>query len=201
VLSSSGQSCTPVAPVISNIFYGTAAAVNWQLLSQNIGADGYFDMLSLIAGNWREPPYSFSNSANGPEDALGLIAALVVSRVNTSGSCVPADRVAVRGTAGSAYATVLATRLRPGNKVVLLLLFAPICSVLILGYLILRSFSIDLFHLREAKASDVEFESTFLRYVESMRELILLGRQLREIVAQLETMNGVTTHRRAISPT
>ena len=35
----------------------------------------------------------------------------------------------------------------------------------------------------------------------NMRELILLGRQLRETVAQLETMNGVTTHRRAISPT
>jgi hypothetical protein len=53
VLSSSGQACTPVALVISNFFYGTAAAANWRLLSQNIGADGYFDILPCMTmGRW-----------------------------------------------------------------------------------------------------------------------------------------------------
>lgn len=173
VLSSSGE-CTPVEPVISNILFATAAAANWQLLSQNIGADGYFDMLSLIAGNWRQPPYAFPNSQNGLEDALGLVSAMVASRVNNSGRFVPAEATA-QGRYGGASAQVLATRLGTGKKEALLLLIAPVGSALILGYLILRSCSVSGLGLNERRVSDTFAADARYRYAESIRELMLLG--------------------------
>jgi hypothetical protein len=44
-----------------------------------------------VTGEWRKPLYPFPNSRNALEDSLGLVAALVVSRVNNSGRFVPAE--------------------------------------------------------------------------------------------------------------
>ena len=58
ILSSTGEECQPIQPTISNILFATAAAANWQLLSQNMGLDGLADSLGQATGNWRGPPYT-----------------------------------------------------------------------------------------------------------------------------------------------
>ena len=108
-LSSSGEECQPVRLTISNIPFATAAAANWQLLSQNMGIDGLTDSLGQATGNWRKPPYAFPNSRNPLKDSLGLVAALVVSRVNNSGRYVPAEE------STGEYAYVQATKIRNGK--------------------------------------------------------------------------------------
>ena len=133
-LSSSGEECQPVQPTISNILFATAAGANWQLLSQNLGIDGLTDSLGQATRNWRKPPYAFPNSRNPLEDSLGLVAALVVSRVNNSGRYVPAED------SKGEYAYIQATRLGTGKRETLLLLIPLVTTAIVLLALIIMSF-------------------------------------------------------------
>ncbi|PMD42848.1 hypothetical protein L207DRAFT_623102 [Hyaloscypha variabilis F] len=133
-LSSSGEECQPLQPTISNILFATVAGANWQLLIQNQGIDGLTDSLSQITGSWRKPPYAFTNSQNPLEDSLGLVAALVVSRVNNSGNYVPAED------SKGEYAYVQATRLGTGKRETLLLLIPLVTTTIVLLSLIIMSF-------------------------------------------------------------
>jgi hypothetical protein len=133
-LSSSGEECQPVQPAISNILFATAAGANWQLLSQNLGIDGLTDSLGQATRNWRKPPYAFPNSRNPLEDSLGLVAALVVSRVNNSGRYVPAED------SKGEYAYIQATRLGTGKRETLLLLIPLVTTAIVLLALIIMNF-------------------------------------------------------------
>jgi len=61
----------------------TAAAANRYPLVQNVGIYGLFDLIGQIAG-FRGPPYAFNNSPNALSDVLGLTAAIVSSRLNST---------------------------------------------------------------------------------------------------------------------
>ena len=95
------EPCFPIpeTSAINECLIGTSAAANWQILDQNAGQDGLLDLLGDLTDNWRPPPYGFNNSINALEDALGLISALVASRISSS-------TVAVNGTVVRTATTV-----------------------------------------------------------------------------------------------
>ena len=172
ILSSSGEECQPVQPTISNILFATAAAANWQLLSQNVGLDGLTDSLGQATGNWRQPPYAFPNSRNPLEDSLGLVAALVVSRVNNSGSYVPAEE------STGEYAYVQATRLGTGKREALLLLIPPVATTIILLILMIMSFKDEAAHYDSIISPPYGGREDLRLYTESLQRLIRLGTSL-----------------------
>ena len=120
-----------------------ASIANYFLITEHAGVDGLISTLIGIAGRNREPPYAFNNSKNGVEDALGIIAALGVSRLKNSevGSGVPADGLPDQG--GNATACVQIARLGSGSRESLALVIPPIVSLLILAYLFGMSFRED----------------------------------------------------------
>jgi len=84
-LNATGLRCSG-PPIIRDII-ATAASANWQTLLQQAGADGWWDLVweaTSSSHSLRLPPYGFSQSANALEDVLGLIAAMVTSRMNSS---------------------------------------------------------------------------------------------------------------------
>ncbi len=99
-----------------------------------MGINGLTDSLGQATGNWRKPPYAFPNSRNPLEDSLGLVAALVVSRVNNSGRYVPAED------SKGEYAYIQATRLGTGKRETLLLLIPLVTTAIVLLALIVISF-------------------------------------------------------------
>lgn len=174
ILSSTGRECKPVEPTISNILFAEAAAANWQLLEQNLGLDGGLDALNQLTGDWRGPPYAFPNSRNGLDDALGLVAALVVSRVNTSGKYVPAEDLSE-----GAYVFVQATRLGNGKGEALLLLIPPIITMIVLSLLMVNDLQKQ--HPQDYSMLDEDQNAPLKKsrpYSESLKELIQLGTQL-----------------------
>ena len=169
VLSAPNETCVPSNPTISNILFGTAAAANWQTLSQNIGLDGYPDVLLQMAGDWRRPPYAFNNSANSLEDTLGIVAALVTARVNTSGQYVSADWINAQHNNMSGSAVVAATRLGSGRTEAIIFVVPPLLSFIFLARLTLMKLGLG-FTSRKR-----ERESIVPKYSSSMRELMGLG--------------------------
>ena len=192
-LSGSSKTCIPRYPTISNILFATAAGANWQLLNENQGLDGWFDSLSGIAGLWRQSTWAFNNSANGLEDALGLISALVVSRVNTSGSLVSATSQ-IEGDAsvlGGASALIKATRLGNGSLAALLLIIPPVICTGILAYLMIMGCGFC-----SSKSINKFPNATTPHYSKSIRELVELGRMLsspRSLSEPLMTKNTLST--------
>jgi hypothetical protein len=91
----------PWTSAINECLIGSSVAANWQILDQNAGQDGLLDLLSDLTDNWRPPPYGFNNSINALEDALGLVSALVISRINSSTVAVAGTVVITTTTAGS----------------------------------------------------------------------------------------------------
>ena len=106
------ESCTPDTATVGLIQIATAAAANWQPLKEGQMLDGLFDSILQVAVSnitallAREPPWAFNNSANALEDVLGLTAALVVSRINSSTVAIDSTVVvtAMRMGTGSLYA-------------------------------------------------------------------------------------------------
>ena len=121
-----------------------------------MGLDGLFDILSQIFGNWRGPSYVFSNSRNGLKDALGLVAALIISRVNNLERYVPAE-----DNDGGTSAFIQATRLGTGKLEAFLLLIPPVITALILCVLLVIGLGNEV--------------SAGKPYTKSLRELIRLG--------------------------
>jgi hypothetical protein len=109
-----GASCTPDTPTVGLVQMATAAAANWAPLKEGQELDGLFDSILQVAVRnitallAREPPWAFNNSANALEDVLGLTAALVVSRINSSTVAIDATAVvtATRIGTGSLYSLV-----------------------------------------------------------------------------------------------
>ena len=171
-LSSSGEECHPVQPIISNILFATAAAANWQLLSQNMGIVGLTDSLGQATGNWRKPPYAFPNSRNPLEDSLGLVAALVVSRVNNSGRYVPTEE------STGEYAYVQATRLGTRKREALLLLVPPVATTIVFLVLMFVSFRNEQSHYNSRISPPCSDREDSRPYTESLQRLIQLGTPL-----------------------
>ncbi|KAN0101473.1 hypothetical protein V8E51_011983 [Hyaloscypha variabilis] len=168
-LSSSGEECQPIQPTISNILFATAAGANWQLLTQNLDIDGFLSSLGQATGYWRKPPYIFPDSQNPLEDSLGLVAALVVSRVNNSGHYVPAE-----DNKGE-YAYVQATRLGTGKRETLLLLIPLVTTAIVLLSLIIMSFKDGQGQSQYQSLPSDAVGKDFIPYTESLRRLIGLA--------------------------
>jgi len=123
---------------IGSALYAIAAAGNWQDLSQNLYWDGLLESLAELTDvtasyrtdgaleTSRSPPWAFGNSNNALEDVLGLTAALVVSRINSS-------TVAVDG-----EAVVLATRVGSGKAFGVAFALPPLVTVGVLAMLLMK---------------------------------------------------------------
>jgi len=98
-LNATGQLCSG-PPIIRDVI-ATAASANWQTLLQQAGADGWWDLVWEAASGShspRPPPYGFAQSANALEDVLGLVAAMVTSRMNSSVTHTINSTAAVKAT-------------------------------------------------------------------------------------------------------
>ena len=126
LVSATGEPC--IGPSVDLSFVAIAASANWQILLQNEGLDGWFDLTWQAAGDNRPPPYGFVDSKNALEDVLGLVAAMVTARINSTFSySVPSS------------IDVFSMRVGSGKLASLVFLVPPIAASLILGYLILRN--------------------------------------------------------------
>lgn len=140
---------TPGANAIDEVLIATSAAANWQILYQNKGQDGYFDLLDDLTENNRPPPYAFNHSANALEDVLGLISALVASRINSS-------TVAVDGTA-----VVTATLVGSAKSFAFAYLAPPTAAAIVLFYLIVTTHTLKGDLYKSSKMNDlIEFGQT-----------------------------------------
>jgi hypothetical protein len=99
LLNATGQPCKG-PPIIRDVI-ATAASANWQTLLQQAGADGWWDLVWEAASGShspRPPPYGFAQSKNALEDVLGLVAAMVTSRMNSSVTHIVNSTAAVKAT-------------------------------------------------------------------------------------------------------
>jgi hypothetical protein len=135
---------TPGTSAINDGLIATSAAANWQILSQNAGDDGLLDLLSDLTDNWRPPPYAFNNSLNALEDALGLISALVASRINSSTTA-----------ASNGTAVITATTAGSRKPFAFAFIFPPVAAAIILFYLIVKTRAIKGELLRSSKLKDL----------------------------------------------
>jgi len=126
-LLTGSRPCNPELSIIGPELFATAAAANWYPLLQNYGLDGLFDLIGQQAG-FRGPPYAFNDSPNALSDVLGLTAALVSSRLNST------LQLPVNGTA---YVT--AARIGSGNTFALILILPSLACCFILAYLMATS--------------------------------------------------------------
>jgi hypothetical protein len=130
-LVSEGGCDMSFTPDVDDVLMGIAAAAPWQLLNQDVGTDGWFDLISqltLADTTGRQPPWAFQSSQNALEDVLGLTAALVVSRINSS-TVTPIN----------ASAQVTAMRLGSGNPISAIFSIPPIITTFFLVLLIFRT--------------------------------------------------------------
>jgi hypothetical protein len=102
-----GEACNPSFNTTGQVQYATAAAANWELLKEGEGFDGFFEAIMRVsvinstAFEPREPPWAFNNSVNALEDVMGLTAALVLSRINSSTVSIPGNSVVTATRIGS----------------------------------------------------------------------------------------------------
>lgn len=125
-LNATGEPCS--GPPVDLSFVATAAAANWQILLQNEGLDGWFDLTYQAAGINRPPPYAFPDSKNALEDVLGMVAAMVTARINSTFLYPVPSNVRVSN-----------LRVGSGRLANLAFLVPPIVAALILATLILRN--------------------------------------------------------------
>jgi hypothetical protein len=157
-LLSGGEACTPEVSILGDELFATAAAANWYPLMQNEGLDGLFDLIGQLAG-FRGPPYAFNNSVNALEDVLGLTAAIVSSRLNSTLQ-LPVN--------GSAYIT--AARVGSGNDFALAFVLPSFACCVIIVYLLSTS----------QMLKSVNYTSS------SLTDLLELGRKLILYTAPFE---------------
>lgn len=125
--------CTPAFNSAGLVQIATAAAANWEPLKQSQNLDGLFEailqqsVINITALTPRQPPWAFPNSNNALEDVLGLIAGLVVSRINTTVSSF------------SGTSLVTATRVGSGSWYAVLLAIPPGLLTIILAFLVFRN--------------------------------------------------------------
>lgn len=84
-LKATGNSCKG-PPIIRDVI-ATAASANWQTLLQGAGADGWWDLVWEASNTGHGPrsgPFGFTQSTNALEDVLGLVAAMVTARMNST---------------------------------------------------------------------------------------------------------------------
>jgi hypothetical protein len=108
-------------------------------------------------------------AANSLEDTLGIVAALVTARVNTSGQYVSADWINAQHNNMSGSAVVAATRLGSGRTEAIIFVVPPLLSFIFLARLTLMKLDLG-FTSRKR-----ERESIAPKYSSSMRELMGLG--------------------------
>ena len=102
-----------------------------------------------MTGNYRPPPYAFNHSANALEDVLGLISALVASRINSS-------TVAVNGTA-----VVTVTLVGSAKSFAFAYLAPPTAAAIVLFYLIVTTHTLEGDLYKSSKMNDlIEFGQT-----------------------------------------
>jgi len=162
-LNATGQPC--VGPAIIRDVIATAASANWQTLLQQAGADGWWDLVWEAASGSHSPrpsPYGFPQSTNALEDVLGLVSAMVTSRMNSS-----------QTRSINATAAVRATRVGNGDQVSLAFCIPPVVILFIFFILlagILRGESSDidcteledLMELRNRRRNSFSADSTAL---------------------------------------
>jgi hypothetical protein len=127
-----GEECEIFKPEENYGLLAIAAVANWQDLQQNEGSDGWFDSINQFTVDPtgsapRLPPYAFQNSQNSLEDVLGLTAALVTSRLNSTTVRVP-------GTA-----MITSTRVGSGKLFGLVYVIPPFFAALVLLALMTRN--------------------------------------------------------------
>jgi hypothetical protein len=140
------DACTPKVWTIGTDLIATSAAANWQLLVQNNALDGWFDTINQLtsgSGPLRSPPWAFNNSENALEDILGLTAALVGSRINSSA-------IILDGTT-----SILATRIGSGNVFALVFAIPPMGAALILLYLLITGPQTDPGSFKSSRLGDL----------------------------------------------
>jgi len=152
-----GNECSPPSDYGSNTgLLAIAALANWQILSQNIYYDGWFDSIAQFAigklGLSREPPWAFSNSKNALEDVFGLIAALVSSRVNSTMVKLPAQ------------VTITNTRIGTGHPVAIPHAIPPLVAAVILLYQIVHGFGLQKLRYTTISLEDLLFLGRTERY-------------------------------------
>ncbi|KAJ3536268.1 hypothetical protein NM208_g6799 [Fusarium decemcellulare] len=170
---SGGGTCTPKKQTVGNLHFVAATASQYKMVMESYGLDGYFSTVHTVAGEDRGPPYAFSNSKNALEDTLGVISALGVANMDLWDDPVVADAV---GEGGEAEAIIEIKRLG-GNRLVLIALFPPVFSTIILGCLFVMSFK----QKRQPGGGVVDGERLELYAAESIRELITLGKPAVEL--------------------
>ncbi|KAK6709841.1 hypothetical protein SNK05_004317 [Fusarium graminearum] len=127
---SGGETCVPEKQTVGNVHYVAATTSMYNMVMENYGLDGYFSTVHRVAGEDRRPPYAFSNSENGLEDALGVIAALGVANMHLDDPVV-ANSV---GSKGKAIAVIEINQLG-GNRLLLFALVPPVVAFFILSVL------------------------------------------------------------------
>ncbi|KAN0095821.1 hypothetical protein V8E51_016532 [Hyaloscypha variabilis] len=142
-LLTGGEPCKPEVSILGPELFATAAAANWCPLLQNVGLDGLFDLIGQAAG-FRGPPYAFNDSPNALSDVLGLTAALVSSRLNST------LQLPVNGTA-----YVMAARVGSGNKFALVFALPSLVCCCILAYLLSTSRMLRSIHHTSSSLVDI----------------------------------------------
>lgn len=142
-LLTGGEACKPEVSILGPELFATAAAANWYPLLQNFGLDGLFDLIGQEAG-FRGPPYAFNESPNALSDVLGLTAALVSSRLNST------LQLPVNGTA-----YVMAARIGSGNTFALVFVLPSLACCCILLYLLSTSRMLRSIHHTSSSLVDI----------------------------------------------
>jgi len=151
-----GEPCIPDNTTVGLPQIATSAAANWRGLKEGQNLDGLFEsilqvsVVNITALEPRTPPWAFNDSTNALEDVLGLTAALVLSRINSS-------TVAIANT----Y-FVMATRIGSGKLYVLAFTIPCALSTIALGSFMAFSRS----------RSDRKYKTS------SMRDLMLFGKNV-----------------------
>jgi hypothetical protein len=98
--------CTPsYNSTITDTLIASAATANHFLLTENLGASGWFETINTLvtrSGGYglkaedskRSPPWAFNDSSNALEDIFGLTAALATSRIYKNSTTLLADGTA-----------------------------------------------------------------------------------------------------------
>ncbi|KAG7409414.1 hypothetical protein Forpe1208_v011782 [Fusarium oxysporum f. sp. rapae] len=128
-LKATGNKCRG-PPIIRDII-ATAASANWQTLFQENAGSGWWDLVweaSNTAHGPRSAPFGFPESTNAMEDTLGLVAAMVTARMNSTATHTV-----------NSTAVVEATRIGNGQRSSLCFAIPPFLVAIILSGMLFRT--------------------------------------------------------------
>jgi len=159
-LNATDESCS--GPAIIRDVIATAASANWQTLLQQAGADGWWDLVweaTNRAHKPRSPPYGFTQSTNALENVLGLVAAMVTARMNSTVSHTVNSTAVVQATRiGNGQYSSIGFGIPP-------LLVAIILLGLLCGSIGKRPTWVD--------CTNLEHLIDFRRYMDGVKEVII----------------------------